>query len=551
MKMCKDRTTKWGFAKSVKKREYERIIEEQAKGERSTQIWVRGKKVNQRDIDRYLKRRKIEASHVPKHTKLAANVAQPTPNTAKSGRSIIPSNETSPDLDGLPLDSSILSMKGDTATECGQTRRVALQNSSAIVDTMGVVSFTGQNEYENSLSLNSSSPQEPLASLLTTPSWPTSPAFHLLLQEGLEESDRSFADSILRMESVLNYTHSTADMDSAKEKAINPPLAGSSLRIEESMPQPSVPPGSEEASDVASRWISVCSLASIQHSYGEFNIMRHALDAANKFFGEMIRTSDRQLLSSIIVLGAILEAHGKDHCVETLLSHTCVTSSNILGPRHVITITIAWIVDALSKNKQRARVSVSKLREISYEFEKDYGKLHPYYATSVFNLAKALDLDNYADEAEPLLREIAEICPRVFAKGHPQSIIAQANLARLVFKRGQLTEARSLMASAVSHSQEHWGPDHPYTLECLRRQAIMLERLEPPERIEELLKRVLRGRVRTLGIAHRFTNGSRQDLECWLEDRGREHELHRLAESMRTWAEEAADGHIENNLAAY
>ncbi|KAF7506701.1 hypothetical protein GJ744_011530 [Endocarpon pusillum] len=166
-------------------------------------------------------------------------------------------------------------------------------------------------------------------------------------------------------------------------------------------------------------------------------------------------------------------------------NHTLVTSSNILGRRQAITITIAWVVDVLSKKKQRARVSVSNLREISYEFEKDHGKLHPYYATSVFNLAKALDLDNYADEAESLLREIVEICPRIFANGHPQSIIAQMNLARLTFKRGQFIEARFLMASAVSSIQECWGSDHPYTLKCVRGQAIMLERLKLPGQIDE------------------------------------------------------------------
>ena len=549
--MCKDRTTKWGFAKSIKKREYETIIEQQAKEERSRQIWIRGKQVKQRDIDRYLKRRKIEDIPAHEYVEPAASVPQLTPDTTESGRSLISSNMTLSDPDDLPPDSSMVPMTGDAATGCAQAQPAALAYSSGIVDSTGALYSTGQSEHENSLSLSSSSPQEPLASLLTTPSWPTSPAFRLLLQDGLIESELSFADSVNRMESVLNDTHTTEVLDKAHERATNPSLAGSSLRIEEPLPQSSMPPGCEEASDVASRWISVCSLASVQLSYGKIEIMRHALHEAYNLFDEMIRTSDRQLLSSIVVFGAILEAHGKDNSVETLLSHTFVTSSSILGPRHAITITIAWIVDVLSKKKQRARVSVSKLREISYGFEKDHGKLHPYYATSVFNLAKALDLDNYADEAEPLLREIVEVCPRIFAKGHPQSIIAQMNLARLIFKRGQFIEARFLMDSAVSCSEERWGSGHPYTLECLRRQAIMLERLEPPERIEELLKRVLRGRVRTLGITHRFTCGSRQDLECWLEDQGREHDVHLLTQTMRTWAEEAADRHIENDLAAY
>jgi hypothetical protein len=61
--MCKDRTTKWDFGKSIKKREYETIIEQQAKHDHQQKpIWIRGREVKQRDLNRYLKRRKLDAS---------------------------------------------------------------------------------------------------------------------------------------------------------------------------------------------------------------------------------------------------------------------------------------------------------------------------------------------------------------------------------------------------------------------------------------------------------------------------------------------------------
>jgi hypothetical protein len=68
--MCKDRTTKWDFGKSIKKREYETIIEEQSKyddhhhhhQQQRPICIIRGREVKQRDLNRYLKRRKLDAN---------------------------------------------------------------------------------------------------------------------------------------------------------------------------------------------------------------------------------------------------------------------------------------------------------------------------------------------------------------------------------------------------------------------------------------------------------------------------------------------------------
>jgi hypothetical protein len=65
--MCKDRTTKWGFGKSIKKKEYETIIQEQSKHDQQRPIYIRGREVKQRDLNRYLKRRKVDACPARQH----------------------------------------------------------------------------------------------------------------------------------------------------------------------------------------------------------------------------------------------------------------------------------------------------------------------------------------------------------------------------------------------------------------------------------------------------------------------------------------------------
>ena len=60
-KMCKDRITRWGFRKTIKKSEYKAIIRDMdgAPGwMRQGRLWIRGKEVKKRDVKRYLKRRK-------------------------------------------------------------------------------------------------------------------------------------------------------------------------------------------------------------------------------------------------------------------------------------------------------------------------------------------------------------------------------------------------------------------------------------------------------------------------------------------------------------
>lgn len=125
------------------------------------------------------------------------------------------------------------------------------------------------------------------------------------------------------------------------------------------------------------------------------------------------------------------------------------------------------------------------------------------------------------------------------------------NLARILLRTDRSKEAQSIMASAVSSSQERWGFDHPYTLECIRRQAILLEKVERSEKIEHLLETVLKGRIKSLGPDHRFTYGSRLDLEYWLEDQGRKDDVRTLKDKMSKWAEDAGNNATKNDFAAY
>ena len=545
--MCKDRTTKWGFGKRVKRKEYEAIIEDQSRRESNGAVWIRGRLVKQRDVDRYVKRRRPDPAGL--HLDPAENGAQTTESTPLRDQEITihALNQGEPDV--VLSNSWKLPDEGDVPVQCAVEHLASPEDGSIVLDKMRKPSLLDQNDLQCPVSLDALVSGDLLFPSLLTPSWPASPVYRSFLRD---ESECSFADSVYGMGSILKNNNTEDALDSTQDKAITLLLPAHPCRDDESLAPPSKTPVPEEVSDVASRWIAFCSLAAMQTSYGKFEVLRHALHEASMLFEEMISTDDPQLLSSIVIFGSIMEAHGKDDSVRTLLSHTHEISSNIFGPSEFITITIGWIIDALAKDSaHRARVSLSKLREISYAFESKYGKQHPYYLTSLFNLAKALDLEEYVEEAEPILQDVVKRCSQVFAHGHPQTIIAQMNMARVSLHTGKCTAAESIMTSAVSSSQARWGADHPYTLECLRRQAILLGRLGKSEEVEKLLEKVLKGRISSLGPGHRFVYGSRLDLECWLEDQGKGDEAQNLETKMAAWATEAHHNDMKDGLAAY
>lgn len=546
--MCKDRTTKWGYSKTIKKREYEAIINETITRDSDGKIWIREKQVKQRDVHRYMKRRKVDSSLPRRHLPPAANRVQATETLFSPNRDVVANTVGGEKVCDILMNNSIGPSGHDSSTKDAPERPAAPEQHSAIWDNVEDVHPTDNSNGHSQFFHHPYSPNGLSASLLAHSSWHVIPIERLLNQEQPEPSN---PEPVLEAASFVEKSTVEAPASSHQDKLTTTFTIGDSCRKEVSALPRKKDLVVREDGEIASRWIALCSMAAMQQPSGQLITSQYALGEASKLFEKMILTRDPQMLSSLVVFGAVLEARGEDDFVGTVLSHTSAISSDILGKTDSITLTIKWIVNALAKKPQSPRISLSKLREISYNFEAEYGKLHSYYLTSLFNLAKALDLEQYAEEAEEILRDIIRLCPHVYAPGHPQTIISQMNLSRILLRNGQSREAQSIMTSAVSSSQERWGLDHPYTLECLRRQAILLEKVERPEQIENLLETVLRGRIRSFGPHHRYTYGSRLDLESWLENQGRKDEALALEEKVNKWVTEAHNDATKNDLDAY
>jgi hypothetical protein len=136
-----------------------------------------------------------------------------------------------------------------------------------------------------------------------------------------------------------------------------------------------------------------------------------------------------------------------------VLQHAVHACTTFLGVDNPITTTVRWMTSILSKEREPFRISPCRLRDICARCKLEYGDEHPYYLTSVYNLAKLLDLEKYPSESVPMLRTLNDICPRVFGAGHVQTIMVQMTLSRLLLDAGEMGEAEKLVATAVNGAQ--------------------------------------------------------------------------------------------------
>lgn len=291
------------------------------------------------------------------------------------------------------------------------------------------------------------------------------------------------------------------------------------------------------------KWIARCTLAAAPDIKQKAEIRAALLESAATHFRALLANHDPGLLTAFVVLGAILEAKGMDAEVGEVLQHAVHACTTLWGVDNPITTSVRWMTSILSKEREPFRISPCRLRDICDRLKLEYGSEHPYYLTSVYNFAKLLDLEKYPLECVPVLRTLNDVCPRVFGAGHVQTIMVQMTLSRLLLDVGEMGEAERLMTTAVNGAQSSArctpGHEDPYVLECLRRQALLLERVGKDHQIEAILRRVLRGRILSLGILHKYTQGSKDDLESWLEIQGCPNRIPELREEIAKWAEEA------------
>jgi tetratricopeptide (TPR) repeat protein len=128
------------------------------------------------------------------------------------------------------------------------------------------------------------------------------------------------------------------------------------------------------------------------------------------------------------------------------------------------------------------------------------------------------------DEAETLLRALAEESRTRFGDDDAQTLTARHNLASVLQQGGEFAEAAAISAEVLARREAVYGPDHPETLYSLNHLAAVHQQMGEVARAEPLMRRVVEARTRVLGARHPSTLTSQRNLAVLMIASGRQAE---------------------------
>jgi hypothetical protein len=316
------------------------------------------------------------------------------------------------------------------------------------------------------------------------------------------------------------YFHSTEDMDHSL-------MYGTQNIKTEDLDVPAIQEGNFIMSDLSSLaqsnpkiandevWILICFLSAVFQASGQTRKAKVGLEKLPGLFRSMVAERNIYMLSAIVIVAVIMEAYGYDYLASQVLQHACVVCDASFGPTNDITLMVKFIVDMLDKEGRQYRLKPCDIEDVMCNMLNKFGEGHPHFLVTLYNLARAYDLAGYPTKAATRLYRLDDLCQLHLPPGNGLSIICRMSLARIKAQEGHTTAAVDLVKSAISQCKQSWGETHPYTLECVRRLAMLCQSTGTPQTIEALLHKVLQGRRERLGPTHRYTKGSEMQLAQW------------------------------------
>ena len=140
------------------------------------------------------------------------------------------------------------------------------------------------------------------------------------------------------------------------------------------------------------------------------------------------------------------------------------------------------------------------------------GEGHPYYATSLNDLAELYQAKGDYTQAEPLCRQALAIHKRVLGEGHPYYAASLDNLARLCGAKGDYAQAEPLYRQALAIRKRVLGEGHPYYAASLHNLALLYQNKGDYAQAEPLYRQALAIRKRLQEEDHPYYATSLNNL---------------------------------------
>jgi tetratricopeptide (TPR) repeat protein len=274
-------------------------------------------------------------------------------------------------------------------------------------------------------------------------------------------------------------------------------------------------PGSNEAA----KFQAYCYAACMYGGQEKFNLLAKSLQQADRIFEEMIRKDNPMALLSVLLALTVLHAHDRGTMAASIIRSAYDVICESLGEYHPMTMTLEWLTAAAGQKLKDCRVKTARLREVKLAMQQTLDQDHPHIIVATYCLAFQLIIDKAFKEAEEILTQLADTCRRKLGTRSLQTVSTLNALGRAQKRQEKYDQAIETLRGALE--LRPLGPNHAYQLDSLKELAKLYKIKGRDDLMEPIYWAVLRGKIKTLGKTHSFTEEAKLDLERFLKDTSR------------------------------
>ena len=153
-------------------------------------------------------------------------------------------------------------------------------------------------------------------------------------------------------------------------------------------------------------------------------------------------------------------------------------------------------------NEGKYEIAIEYGEKAVIQAEKEFGKNHPNYATSLNNLFLLYKAMGQYEKAEPLFLKALAIRKEILGENHPDYATSLNNLAALYEAMGQYEKSEPLILKASEIYKEVLGENHPYYATSLNNLAELYRAMGQYEKAEPLFLKASETYKEVLGEKH-------------------------------------------------
>ncbi|OBT51626.1 hypothetical protein VE04_08927 [Pseudogymnoascus sp. 24MN13] len=296
---------------------------------------------------------------------------------------------------------------------------------------------------------------------------------------------------------------------------------------------------------------SLSLLGSVLEEQGKYKeaeaTQRQALEGYIKAIGE----EHTATLTSVRLLGLALERQGKYEEAEAMHQRSVQGLEKVVGEEHIETLMSVTALGLVYRLQGKFEKAEAMQRRVVEGYKKVVGEEHPYTLISIAQLGLLFELQGKYEEAEAIQRQALEAKMRILGEDDLSTLISIGQLGLVLDQLNKYDEAEVMQRRALEGYMKVVGEDHPDTLVCMTNLAALLLSQRRLKEAEDMAKRSIDAMERLFGRENPDTIATMQILATTLKLQGRIEEAISLIETCFQLRERVLGRHhphTENSL---